>query len=275
MHESKGGAGSLMRRQAVLIFVLVSAVAVAMWDPVPLPQLLQWGAQFSADPWVIAVIIVLQAVLYALALPGTAVLFLVAPFHPLLTSVAILLSGSLLGALAAYFLASYLGESWRPRRGAWLIELLRTRSDFFTQCALRMLPVCPHWAINYGAGIIRVPLPSFIAAAVLGLVVKWTLYSWVVQDASSAAQAGEGFDLHNLWPLLVLAILLIIGGIVRRRMIIKSKPLPEQSLEFVAPEEVQFDLPFHRPRVTSAFVSPRSPVPEFSCLNLPPLLRVP
>jgi uncharacterized membrane protein YdjX (TVP38/TMEM64 family) len=225
MDKPTGGvASSVMRRHTVLILVLLGAVAVAAWDPVPLPQLLQWGEQFSANPWVIAAIIVLQALLFALALPGTAILFLVAPFHPLLISVAVLLSGSVLGALAAYYLASYLGESWRPRRGAWLIELLRNRSDFYTQCGLRMLPGCPHWAVNYGAGIIRVPLPPFITAAVLGLGIKWTLYSWVIQDASSAAQAGEGFDLKNLWPLLVLATLLIIGGIVRRRMIIKSKP---------------------------------------------------
>jgi len=223
MGESKDRASSFLRRQAVLIVVLLSAVVVAVWDPVSVPQLLRWGAHFSANPWFIAAIIVLQAAMYALALPGTAMLFLIAPFHPLLTSVAILLSGSVSGALAAYYLASYLGESWRPRRGAWLIELLRNRSDFYTQSALRMLPGCPHWAVNYGAGIIRVPLPPFIAAAMLGLGIKWTLYSWVVQDASSAAQAGEGFDLQNLWPLLVLATLLIVGGIVRRHMIIRSK----------------------------------------------------
>jgi uncharacterized membrane protein YdjX (TVP38/TMEM64 family) len=224
MDGSAGRASSFLRRQAVLILVLLSAVAVAVWDPVSVPQLLQWGAQFSSERELIAAIIVLQALLYALALPGTAVLFLVAPFHPLLTSVAILLCGSVLGALSAYFLARYLGEHWRPRRGAWLIELLRIRTDFYTQAALRILPGCPHWAINYGAGIIRVPLPPFIMAAVLGLGIKWTLYSWVVQDASSAARAGEDFNLQHLWPLLVLATLLIIGGIVRRRMILNSKP---------------------------------------------------
>jgi hypothetical protein len=58
---------------------------------------------------------------------------------------------------------------------------------------------------------------------ILVLLSAKTLCSWVVQDASSAAQAGESFDLQHLWPLLVLASVLIIGSIIRRRMILNSK----------------------------------------------------
>jgi uncharacterized membrane protein YdjX (TVP38/TMEM64 family) len=212
------------RNHTVLLGVVVlSAIIIAIWEPVSAPQVLRWGEELSDELWVIALIVLAQIVLYALALPGTLILFLVAPFHSLLTSVMILLTGSVLGALAAYQVGGFLGDTWRPRRGGWLILLLKHKSDFYTQCALRILPGFPHWAVNYGAGILKVPLLPFIAAAISGLGVKWVIYCWVLQDASEAAQSAEGFGLSDLWPLLGLAVLLLLGGVLRRRMILKSR----------------------------------------------------
>lgn len=213
------------RRQKRLLFGLIalSALGVALWQPVTIPQLLEWGAWLVHQPWAIAALVVVQALLYSFALPGTLVIWLVAPFHPPLFSIAILLVGSVAGALGGYAVSSRLGGGWQPKRGAWLIRLLTQRSDFFTQCALRVLPGCPHWAVNYGGGILRVPLFGFILAAVIGLGIKMSLYVWVIFNTTSAAQLGAEIGLASLWPLLVLAAALVGGSFLRQRMIQRSE----------------------------------------------------
>lgn len=208
------------------ILILLSAVAVVIWEPVTLPQLLEWGAWLVTQPWAIAALIGIQAVLFAFAMPGTMVIWLVAPFHPPMLAVPIMLAGSLSGALIAYRIAGKLGNNWEPKRGGWLVRILTQRSDFFTQTALRVLPGCPHWAINYGAGILRVPLPTFLFAALFGLSIKWSLYCWVIYGTTNAAQADERIGLLSLWPLLVLALLLIIGSFARQRLLARNSKTP-------------------------------------------------
>jgi len=211
------------QRRIYIGLIGLSALGVALWQPFTLPQLLDWGAWLVHQPWAIALLIALQAVLYSLALPGTAVVWLVAPFHAPLFSIAALLLGSVSGALGGYLVSSRLSEGWQPRRGAWLLRLLTQRSDFFTQFALRVLPGCPHWAVNYGGGILRVPLTSFMCAAVLGLGIKMSLYVWVIYNTANAAQIGADIGLATLWPLLLLATTLVAGSFIRQRMVLRSE----------------------------------------------------
>ena len=212
------------RRQRIILIslILCSAIAVTIWEPISLPQLLEWGRWFVTNPWAIAGLIVIQALLFTFAMPGTMVIWLIAPFHPPAFAVSIMLAGSLAGALGAYRLSGRLGENWQPKRGAWLFRLLSQRSDFFTQTALRVLPGCPHWAVNYGAGILRVPLWSFLAAALLGLTIKWSLYCWVIYGTTNAAQADDRIGVASLWPLLVLALIMIAGSFIRQRIQARS-----------------------------------------------------
>lgn len=208
------------RRQRLIMLSLIvfSAFVVGVWQPVSLPQLLIWGEWLVNQPMALAGLILLQAVLFALALPGTLVVWLIAPFHPPIVAVPLLLTGCVAGAIGGYVVSSRLGEGWQPKRGAWLLKLLAQRSDIFTQTALRVLPGCPHWAVNYGGGILKVPLPGFVLAATVGLGIKMSVYSWVIYNTTNTTTVGDGIGLESLWPLLVLAVLLIIGSFARQRL---------------------------------------------------------
>jgi len=206
------------QRLALLALIAFSVVVLGIWQPVSLPQLLEWGEWLANEPIALLGLVALQILLFSLALPGTLIVWLIAPFHPPLVAVPILLVGCVGGAIGAYHVSSKLGQDWRPKRGAWLITLLTDRSDFFTQTALRVLPGCPHWAVNYGSGILRLPLPTFLTAAVIGLTVKLALYCWVIYSTTNTTSVGEGIGLESLWPLLVLAVLMLIGSYARRKM---------------------------------------------------------
>lgn len=209
-------------RYLTLTALLTLGIAAALWQPVSVQQLLDWGVLLSGKPEILILLIFVQAVLYAFALPGTLIVWLVAPFHSIATAVGTLVIGSVLGALGAYRISSQLTGTWQPGKGAWLLKLLQQRSDIYTQCALRILPGCPHWAVNYGAGILRLPLPGFILAAVVGLTIKWTLYCWVISDISATTQSGQAMSIRAVLPLILLATLVLIGGWVRQTMIMRQ-----------------------------------------------------
>ena len=211
---------SRLARRLLLIALLLLALAVGLWQPLELAELMTLGEQYATRPLTIVLVILAQAVLLALALPGSMVLWVVAPFHAPPVATAILLAGSVPGALGGYFIAHRLGSDWRPPAGAWLIDLLRQRGDFLTQCALRVLPGCPHWAATYGAGILRLPLLPFTLAAAVGLGIKWAMYSWAIYGAATAARAEEeGFDPATLLPMVILAVFLVLGSLARQRMV--------------------------------------------------------
>ncbi len=202
-------------RWALPVALLLLALLL-LWPDLEPARVLAWLEYSAHQPTTIALLIVTQALLLVFALPGSLVLLLVATTHTPPAAVAILMAGSLPGALGAYLMARRLGSRWRPRRGAWLIDLLARRGDFLTQCALRVLPGCPHWAVNYGCGLLRLPLLPYMLAALIGLSVKWSVYAAAIHAATQAASQGEAIPLDALLPLLLLAILLVLGSLLRQ-----------------------------------------------------------
>src|SRR5690554_8030252 len=91
-----------------------------------------------------------MAVTLALGLPGSIGLWLIAPFYTPLAATPMLIVGSVLGALGAYWLSARVGDRWTPKGlTRKIMRRLETRSDFLTQCALRVLPGFPHSVVNY------------------------------------------------------------------------------------------------------------------------------
>ena len=102
-------------------------------------------------------------------------------------------------------------------RGGRLFGLLERQGDFFTLCALRVLPGMPHSAINYASGTLALPLARFLAATALGLALKSYLYSAAIAGAIGTAGPADLLRLDVLGPLVAIALLLLLGRFAYRR----------------------------------------------------------
>lgn len=199
-------------RLVVLLGLLLVGTGLAVWQPLPLSDVIDRGNDLAQHPVAIPLLIIIQALLLALALPGTLMLWMVAPFFSPVAATAILTIGSTLGALGAYFVSRWLGDGWKPGpQGGRLRTLLARQSDFFTQLALRVFPGFPHSVVNYAAGTLRLALPTFLLAAVIGLTVKWAVYATAVHGLVQTGIGRDELDWQVIAPLVSLALLLLIG----------------------------------------------------------------
>lgn len=204
---------------ALIVLIMTGALL-----PIEINHLLHWGAELASHPLAIIGMVVLMALLMSFGLPGSLCFWLIAPFHAPLFSISMLLVGSVAGAMGAYRVGNGLGSAWRPNQLARrVLHLLSKRSDFLTQCALRILPGFPHAFVNLAGGVLRLPLAGFFAAAVVGLAVKWSVYAQAVHGMVSARQAEQALGFATLLPLIILAALLALGALAKRWLFSRLK----------------------------------------------------
>jgi uncharacterized membrane protein YdjX (TVP38/TMEM64 family) len=165
-----------------------------------------------------AAIVATQTVLYTLALPGSTLLWVAAVLYPPPVATLVLAAGGTAGAFGAYLFARRVTRVTAARAGEHrLYRLLEAQGDFFTLCALRILPGMPHSLLNYTAGTLRLPLPSFLAATALGHAVKSFLYSSAIAGIATSAALSDLLRADILVPLFALTLLLLLGRRARRR----------------------------------------------------------
>ncbi|MFC2992819.1 MULTISPECIES: TVP38/TMEM64 family protein [Halomonas] len=206
-------------RLATVGGLLLMVLYLWTWHSPDLASLQQWAEEASHHPVVVITVILVMAVTLALGLPGSIGLWLIAPFYPPLAATPMLIVGSVVGALGAYWISARVGDRWPPK-GLTLkiMRRLERRSDFLTQCALRVLPGFPHSVVNYAAGLLRLPLGTFIVAAIIGLGMKWAVYASAIYGALEAVENDEAVSISVILPLLALTALLLLGAWVRRRV---------------------------------------------------------
>lgn len=210
---------TLTPRRIVLLLIVALGIWALVTEPVDRAQLLAWGEWLTSHPLTLVALVLLQIVLFALALPGSLLLWVVAPFFGFVPAVALLVAGSVLGALAAWLVARWLGASARSRIASHPVYgLLARNADPFTQCALRILPGFPHSVVNYAGGALALPLPGFLSAAFIGLTLKWMLYVSAIHALLEAGDDAAGIEPLTLAPLLLLAVFLVGGRWLAQRL---------------------------------------------------------
>jgi len=205
------------QKTATIAGALLLLVIAAWMIPVTITELWEWGTRLSGHPLAMLGVVALMAVLMTFGLAGSLCFWLIAPFHPPWLSVCMLLAGSVGGALGAYRVGMSLSSTWSKNTASrQMLGLLARRSDMLTQCALRIMPGVPHALINLAGGVLRLNLASFAFAAILGLSIKWAVYSHTVHGMVSASQAEEALEFGALLPLIALGVLLVLGGAAQR-----------------------------------------------------------
>ena len=206
-------------RPLLLLLLIITGITLYFLGLFDASRFLQWAGQFTNYWWVAAGLILIQALLFMLALPGSTLFWVVAPLYPPLTATFILVAGAALGALAAYFFSRTLSRPWRTSMGKnRIFRLLEKRSDFLTQCALRTFPGFPHSFINYSAGMLKLPLFPFLLAAVMGLSLKILIYAVTIDRAMKTSDPSQLIRTETMGPLLLLALLFIVAHFFQRRL---------------------------------------------------------
>jgi uncharacterized membrane protein YdjX (TVP38/TMEM64 family) len=203
----------------ILPLAVIAGLALAVWQPVGLDELLTRGERIGRSPLFLTVVVALIVVMFTLGMPGSLGLWLIAPFNPPLIATVLLVVASTSGALGAYFLAGHLHRDWRPSgMSGRVVKILERHGDMLTQTAIRVLPGFPHSVINFAGGVLRLPLAGFITAAIVGLSIKWAIYASAVHGITDAVAAGSVLRLDTLAPLFILAVMVLAGAWFRRRL---------------------------------------------------------
>lgn len=206
---------------------MLAFVAVLMVGGLGLERagILDWRAgvalaQGYAERWWLAPALALvTATLFAASLPGSVMVWVVGTLFPPQIAAPAFVAGGVAGAFVAYSVARVA----RNREGgattdSRALRMLARRSDFATLLAVRLAPSLPHSAINLAAGILAVPRARFLVTTTLGLAIKGTIYVTAIRRASEVATLTEAISWRTLAPLVGLALLLMLGPPLLRRL---------------------------------------------------------
>lgn len=208
------------RKRSVLLFlafvgVLVLFLTSGLRDLVSVEHLRELGA----NPLTPFLIIAAMTGAWTFALPGS-VFFFVTPllFAPL-EATAIICAGSAAGTAMGYGAARYVGGPWVERfRNHRIMSFLERHSTFASLFAIRIFPGSQHGLINYGAGLVRIPVMRFLAATLTAVAIKAFLYARAIEGSVGASNIREALNWQTVTALSVLGMIAIGGHVWQRKM---------------------------------------------------------
>jgi uncharacterized membrane protein YdjX (TVP38/TMEM64 family) len=162
--------------------------------------------------WMVLLVVLIQAVLYMFALPGSLLVISLAAFYPPWVGTMLVIAGGVLGSLAAYFFSAWLSPVWTARIARFKgYQLLKQNSGFLQLFALRCFPGFPHSIINYSSGILKVNLGPFLLSTTLGYAFKGYIYCSAVYHATHIQDNGQAISFSTLLPLFFLVAFSMMG----------------------------------------------------------------
>ena len=170
--------------------------------------------------------ILIYIAVVSLSLPGALVMTLSGGFlfGPWLGAAAAS-SGASLGAAVIFLVCrSAVGDNLRGKAGSTIAKIEEgVRRDAFSYIlTLRLIPVMPFWLVNLAAGFVNIPLRTFLAATVLGILPGSLVYSGLGAGLGEVFASGQEpnlgviFEPHVLLPLVGLGLLSLLPVVLRR-----------------------------------------------------------
>lgn len=234
MRRAIEDAWGLIQRFGLLVLgaaLIVAILASGVLEHLTLAELSARRAELiafsEAHRWLtVGLYIVLYTTVVALSLP-LALLFTLTGgllFGPFLGGLAAVTGATLGSALMFLTCRTAIGDWLRDKAGPRLIRIERAiQADAFTcVIALRLIPAFPIWIINIGAGLVDIPMRTFVVASFLGMVPSSLVYAGVGSGMGHALARGGPVDLSilaepQIWlPLLGLGVLSLTPLLYRR-----------------------------------------------------------
>lgn len=162
----------------------------------------------------------------ALSLPGAVVITLAGGllFGTWLGGACAVL-GATAGAVLLFLAARHALGGWLASRAGPLLGRIRPgleRDGFSYLLALRLIPLFPFWLVNLAPALVRMPLPTFAGATLLGIIPGTFVFASVGAGVGAVLADGRQPDLSVilrpavLMPLLGLALLSLLPIVWRR-----------------------------------------------------------
>lgn len=206
-------------RSIVLFFVVVTSLVVYWQSGLAQMTDIERVRQVAASPWASIIIIISMAGAWAFALPASVFFFIVPIFYTPPTATLILIAASVLGAAAGYLVARWLGGPWIERvQEHRVTSFLSRNSNWANLFAVRVVPSSPHGIINYGAGLLRVPMARFLSATAAAIAVKGMLYANAISAATTATSLRDALDTTTMLTLFGIGCLAVVGQLVAKRL---------------------------------------------------------
>jgi uncharacterized membrane protein YdjX (TVP38/TMEM64 family) len=200
-----GGAG---RRFGLLVAGLL-LVGLAIWLT-PLGALVSRERALAlltaVRQWPLAplVFVLIYALAAGLALPGSALTLAGGAIFGVWPGLALNWAGATLGSAIAFLLARHLGREYVSRRLGGRIAALDQnagRHGFLTILFLRLVPLVPFNALNYGAGLSSIGLRDYVLATGIGILPGAFAYTYF----AAAILAGSLEARHSAYLHMLLA----------------------------------------------------------------------
>jgi len=223
LEETEGRKKALLKLAGLAALVAVG-IAVARFTPV--------GEYLSRDgisrgiqlvrgsPWAPALFVLTYGVAMALALPGTVLTLAGGALFGFWWGVVFNTLGANLGANAAFGVARWLGRDGVERLAGDRLEKLdkATRNyGFRGLMTLRLIPVVPFNALNFGSGLTAMSWPTYAGATLVGILpgtVVYTLFADALLQGSQEASR-EAF-LRMLLAGILLVLLSFLPTIMKK-----------------------------------------------------------
>ena len=187
-------------------------------------KILNIAREYTDHWWLVLVLILLQVIMFTFALPGSFFLWIAAPLYPPAMATFILATGGTLGGVTAYLFSKRLTDEWIERiENSQTYKLLHKQDNFFTLFSLRVFPAFPHSLVNYSSGILNVKLSHFIPAAILGISIKYYIYSKVIYNATKSASLEDLLDISTYGPLILVSAITLMYVFIKYKLASKHE----------------------------------------------------
>lgn len=162
-----------------------------------------------------------------LALPATPFTILIGVTYPLPLAILYNYIGLMLGAVADFFLARYLGREFISRFFKGRLDKLDEKAErhgLRLMLYLRMVPVLPFISLNFGAGLSKIKFKDYFAGTAFGILPSICIVSYFASSLiSGTAEARHKVMTHLIISSILLLSLSLLPMVIKKRDFLMRK----------------------------------------------------